>query len=189
MLIPLGILAASSAAGGSYELLETVSLGSSQASIVFSNLASSYASTYQHLQLRATIRSARSSNTAFSILRMNSDTAGNYSNHYLRGNGSTVTSAADPNSSYIHFGDNSAANATSGIYSAVVCDILDPFETSKFKTTRTLSGVLEGGTNFVQLWSGNWRNTNQLTTLTITDFFGANLGAGTRVSLYGLKAS
>ena len=63
MPIPLGVLAVAGAGAapsgpGAYELIETTLLSSAQKQITFSNL-NTYSTTYEHLQIRASIRSNR----------------------------------------------------------------------------------------------------------------------------------
>ena len=188
-MIPIGFLAAAGArAGSDFVLLETATVGAGgSASVVFSNLNANYGSTYKHLQIRFTTRSTRGTDNSFTRMVINTDSAANYSEHAIRGNGSTIQPIGNANVNYVHFGDSPAANASAGVFNAGVCDILDAFNTSKFKTTRTFSGIHGGGLTFVQLWSSNWRSTNAITTLTISDFFSANLAEGSRFSLYGVK--
>lgn len=193
-MIPLGILAASGiqpAAAGSYDLLATEILTSSQASVTFSSLGD-YAADYQHLQIRMTARSTRSSTDSYLHIRFNGDTAYNYSSHYLVGTGSSVVSGGDIaayEDGILDINFLTANTATADSFGASVVDVLDPFETTKYITTRTLSG--QASSNFQQLGlsSGSWRNTASLTSITLDDALGASFAADSRFSLYGLKAS
>jgi hypothetical protein len=176
MLIPLGFWAASAGGGAvasDFDLLETQVLTTAESSVVFSGL-STYAADYQHLQIRMALDSSVNSSIKF---RFNGDTATNYSFHYLEGNGSTAASAAVANHGYGYMGYSFAG------YAGFVTDILDPFETSKYTTTRTLSGTTDGG-NRVYLTSSNWRNTAALTSMQIINESG-NFVTGSRFSLYG----
>jgi hypothetical protein len=179
---------AGAGAAGSFDLLETQVLASPTSSVTFSSL-STYAATYQHLQIRYTTRSARATDSSFTKMIINGDSSANYSEHFMRGNGTSIQAVGNTNVSYIHFGDTPAANATANVFNAGVFDLLDAFETTKFKTTRNFSGVYGGGITYCQLWSGNWRNTNAVSSFTISDFFGANLATGSRFSLYGSKVA
>jgi hypothetical protein len=180
MPITLGILAQSRqapVAAGSYDLLETISLSSSAASVEFTNLAATYGSTYKHLQVRFTCRAASSFTTNGLYSRLNSDSGTNYNGHYLIGTGSSVVSGSTGNVNYALTGIISAATAGAN-------DLLDSFSSSKNKTFRTLSGVLSD--TRIDLHSALWRNTDAVTTWTILAESG-NLVAGTRISLYGIK--
>ena len=184
MLIPLGFLAGSGAGFESdFELIETQTLGSTQASIIFSNLGT-YSSTYKHLQVRALVRDNRAIGVNVLAGRFNGDTGNNYTGHGLVGNGSTVTAFRTSEVDYLHAGLGAGANATSGEYSATVLDILDAYSTSKYKVTRSLTGVAGGPS--VRLYSGLWLNTASITSVTLFDTT-ASLVAGTRISIYGTK--
>ncbi len=188
MPIPLGILAAAgfspAVAGGSYDLLETTVVGGpAVASVEFTNLGQ-YASTYQHLQLRTSLRSSVTGLTnAEVLLQFNTDSGNNYSKHRLYGTGSAVGSQGFASTNGVRFGVTATATSTSN-YAASVSDILDPFE-SKNTTVRTLSGQTDG--NIVELNSGAWLNTASITSLKLLIEVGGNFVSGSRVSLYGVK--
>lgn len=191
MLIPLGFLAASGSAAGSFDLLETTVLTGSQASVEFTNLTTKYASTYQHLQIRATVRDTDNTfDTARLGLRLNGDTSANYSFHGLFSRGSSVTTYANAGESIIRISQDTPTDGkvTSNVYAGIVIDLLDPFETSKFKTVRSLSGFAAGD-SLIALQSGSWRSTNSTTSLTLLSLEGVQLKTGSRFSLYGLKAA
>jgi len=198
MPIPLGVLAVAGAgagpvvAGNAYEWLETTVLTGNQATITFSNLNSTYGSTYQHLQLRMVLRTARSGQTNDTVIfNFNGDGGSNYFYHRLRGNGSSVTSVAATNQARLEVSDAvSAGNTGANIFTPVVMDILDPFETTKNTTIRHLTGQAATtyfGSGDIALWSGAWNNTAALTTITF-DAIGDFL-TGSRFSLYGLRSA
>jgi hypothetical protein len=114
-------------------------------------------------------------------IQFNGDTGTNYSRHELRGNGSSVTSSASANYDYFLFGVWGSAVGAS------VVDLLDPFETTKFKTGKALSGWI--GADGVQLTSGNWRNTAAVTSILVKNQGSETFRIGTRISIYGLKGS
>ena len=188
MPIPLGILAAAGvrpAAGGSYELIETITVGSGgAASVTFSNL-NTYSTTYQHLQIRAVARDSRSQIFAVTNLTLNNDTGNNYADHGLRGNGSSVSSGASTSRANIRF-ENSGN--TAGGFGAAIIDLLDPYE-AKNKTLRILFGRPESGDNVIQLTSGLYMNTAAVSSIKLTPDGGFNYVQGSRFSIYGLKAS
>lgn len=189
MPIPLGILAAAGvrAAGGSYELIETITVGSGgAASVTFSNL-NTYSSTYQHLQIRGVARSNRATFTVDSLnMLVNGSSMTAY--HRLYGNGSSVQSNIDATIAEI-----STNVSASGIFGAFVIDILDPYET-KNKTIRALSGTWSddaGGFSgkTIQLASTFINATTSVSSITLDPTFGSQLVQGSRFSIYGLKAS
>lgn len=184
MLIPLGFLASSGASGATFELLESTVLTGSQAAVEFTNLTTKYAATYQHLQLRMVTRSARNAED-YIYIRFNGDTAANYSEHNLIGDGSVVVSGGGGNTTQMFVGVNASANLTSGLFTGLVTDILDPFETTKNKTIRTLSGM----PRVVGLFSGSYRSTSAVSSITIRNVNGDNFVQFSRFSLYGIKAT
>jgi hypothetical protein len=193
MLIPLGILAGSGGVEGDYELIATEILGSAQSSVVFD--VSTLASTYKHLQIRAAVRStATHSNRVNASLRFNSDSGTNYSAHTLIGTGSSVVSEArvSVNRAERALGDATVptANAAANVFGAIVLDILDPFSTTKAKTTRTLSGQANSSDPRIGFCSGRWGSTAAVTAIELyTDDSGGfyNWAANSRFSIYGIK--
>ena len=187
-MLLLGVVQAQAAGDvslGSYDLLATEILASATSSVTFSSLGD-YAADYQHLQIRMVGRSTTASTGNDEIfMRFNSDTASNYSWHRLNGTGSTVASGAGTSTTYIRAGGVTRNNNTSGMFTAAVIDILDPFETTKYSTTRVLTGH-SGSVNTLELASGNWRNTNALTSIYLAPEANS-WQTGSRFSLYGLK--
>ena len=184
-MLLLGVLAAQAegavAAAGSYDLLETEILTGSQASVTFSSLNSTYGADYQHLQLRAVHLHTSSNGTILG--QFNSDTGSNYRVHALRGNGTAVSSADYGSRTSLVLGVDVPNTTTAA---AMVMDLLDPFNSNKYTTVRSLAGYGSGGN--INLYSGLWLNTNALTTITLSSASG-DFNTGSRFSLYGLKAS
>jgi len=189
MPIPLGILAAAgfiAPSGGSYDLLSTTILTSNQASVTFASLGT-YAADYQHLQIRTTCRIAASNAPMDIVLQFNGDTSSSYSLHLLVGTGSAVLSFAGINQTFIK-GPCIASNslAADGNFGAGVTDILDAFNSSKFTTTRSLTGKTETAAE-IQLFSGSWRNTSSISSIRLFPEQATTLVTGSRFSLYGLR--
>jgi len=190
MLIPFGVFSAAGtgggAAAGSYDLISTTILGSSQASVTFD--VTGLGSTYKHLQLRWTGRSTNASTDSAFVVRFNSDsTTTNYRSHFLYGTGSAVSSADNGGSDtgvYV-YGSLPAANATANIFGAGITDILDPFSSSKNKTVRSLVGQVQSY-NRIALSSGVWLSTSAVTSVAAYTNTGS-WAAGSRLSLYGVK--
>lgn len=160
--------------------LETVRLGGTTASVTFSNV--SQYSDYQHFQIRVAARTDRDAASDNVIIRFNGDSGSNYSIHHLRGSGGSVTSGAGTNETKVVC---RAIGGNSGNFGAVVIDILDPFDTTKNKTVRSLGGY---ATDLVELGSGNWRSTASITSILLDQDVGSNFLSGSRFSLYGIKA-
>ena len=192
MLIPLGVLAASGAGpvGGDYELIETTILGSSAASVTFSSLAT-YASTYKHLQVRVVTRNSRAAEWSGISFRFNADSGTNYSSHFLKGDGVSVSSSATANSNAISNGSLEVAGSgnSADIFSGIIYDILDPYSTAKNKTVRYFGGrgAVSSGDKQILLASGAWRDLSSVTEISLTANPDGNFVAGSRFSLYGIK--
>lgn len=185
--LPLGILALSGAVGGgAYELIESQVLASSAASVTFSSIPQDY----KHLQIRAVIRTDRAASGTNVQAHYNSDTGGNYRFHNLYGTGASVFSNdSGASATRAIYKLAAAASSVANNYSPMVADILDYSSTTKNTTTRVFHGFDDpnfGGSE-VGLQSSVWLNTAALTSITFTDFTAANLGIGTRFSLYGIR--
>ena len=162
----------------SYESIATVTVGSGgSATVSFTSIPA----TYTHLQIRGI---ARADTNVTLGLQFNSDTGNNYSRHYINGNGASVGAGGSANNNSAYVG--TAATATSA-FGANIIDILDYANTNKYKTTRTLSGGDNNGSGFVQFMSGNWRNTNAVTSIDIFQVNGDTLTQYTQFALYGIK--
>jgi hypothetical protein len=139
------------------------------------------------MQLVGAVRSTRGDTDSYYYLQFNGDAGANYNSHYFRGTGSTVNSdnlsGAYPNG-ITDLGALPGATAPASSFGALVIDILDPFETTKFTTTRGLSGQAASYSR-VALTSGVWRNTASVSSITLDDIF-ANFAANSRFSLYGV---
>lgn len=184
----LGFFATAGAgAAGSFDLLQTQILGSSVSSLTFSSLGT-YASTYQHLQVRGVVRLTSAFTERTINMRLNGDTGSNYAYHALYAEGSSVASNAGTSQSKIDLSSTPANNATANAFGAFVIDILDPYETTKYKTTRNLGGNTT--TPQIKLSSGLWMNTASLTSISFQETFSSsNFAIGSRFSLYGIKAA
>jgi hypothetical protein len=174
------------AASSSFVLLETVTLTSAQASVEFANLATKYASTYQHLQVRMVSRATTAASEDNLIMRFNGDSGSNYHYHNLFGTGSAVNSNASGSVTFIQPASMVGSSFTASGYGVNVIDILDPFETTKNTTTKALAGFT-GSLNRVFLSSGAWFNTAALNSISFAN--NGTFASGSRISIYGLKGS
>jgi hypothetical protein len=187
----LGIIASGNYAGAnasSYESIATANGTGSSTAITFSSIPSTYA----HLQIRGVGKTASSSST-FDRLRMtfNSDSAANYSLHEFYTVNGTVYSTATANASAM-YGFNVAFSGTgyTSICGAGVIDILNYANTNMYKTIRGFGGIDVNSTSYdegINFTGGNWRNTNAITSITLTSPSG-NWTTATSFALYGVKS-
>jgi hypothetical protein len=190
-LSALGIFSAAGAGGGvslsDYELISTQVLGTATPSVTFSSLGD-YSSTYKHLQIRFTGRTATSQYAQEFTLRFNGVSSSSYSWHFLRGDGSSVASTGGSTQNAMFVGQFSSALSATNNYGSGVVDILDAYSTTKNKTVRGLSGIVDSGLTRMTFYSGLFQSTNATSSLTIySQNFSDNINAGSRFSLYGLK--
>jgi hypothetical protein len=126
------------------------------------------------------------SSTGLGSIRINGVTTSSYGSHTVNGRGDQVRSAA--NSSWNAILNNVAiplAQSTANAFSGTVIDVLD-FQNAggtKKPTIRTFSGV-HIGDPYVILASGMLDSQTAVNSVT---FFGWDLAAGSRLSLYGIR--
>lgn len=189
----LGIIASSQTASTltAFESIATTTLGSDTATITFSSIPS----TYQHLQIRIMAKNAFTTNRGVSLsrMRMNSDTASNYSYHRLTGDGATAAASGGATQTYIYFMDTNGFGASdNSTFATGIIDIHDYASTTKNKTVRSFSGVNQNSATAseqsIGLESGLWISTSAITRLDITSG-GGNWKTGSTFALYGIKGA
>jgi hypothetical protein len=146
--------------------------------------------TYEHLQLRISARSTRTSSTGWVRLGPNGDTStGNKSHHRMQGFGnggsSGVTDASTSSLIFYHMPSDYDADAVT--YGSMVIDILDYANTNKYTTFQQVSGWAGQGADYAVFGSGLWAATTTMTSITLdsTDAW----TRGSEFTLYGLNSS
>lgn len=174
-------------AGADFESIATVTVGSGGASeIEFTSIPG----TYQHLQIRYVAKTNRSGNNQDNVVvRLNADSASNYSWHWLYGDGGSAAAAAGSSTNNANVTFVNSTNTTTSAFGVGVIDILDYASTSKTKTIRAFSGYDINGSGFVAVCSGNWRNTGDaVTTIKLIPGNGSSIVQHSTAALYGIKA-
>jgi len=172
----------------SYQSIATSIVGSGGASYVeFTSIPS----TFQHLQIRATGKAINS--TAFAkdiLLQFNSDNSNNYSRHQITGGRGGTAAGNGANINHIPVGTFNDNAFSSSFFSSFICDIIDYTNTNKYKTVRSITGYDVNNSTYgdTKLFSGAWRNTNQITSikLFIDD---RNIDQSSHFALYGIKGA
>ena len=174
---------------GATFFIQRVTATGGEVSLSFTSIPS----TYKHLQIRGISRDTASGGNPFTQkLQFNSDTAANYSSHYIStdiGYSPSVTAFSNTSVTYNLLNRSSAsADATSGVFGGAIIDILDYSSTSKAKTIRAFLGVDSNNTinNFITLESGAWYSTSAINRIDILCGF-SGFAAGTTFALYGFK--
>jgi hypothetical protein len=173
----------------SFESIATTVVGAGGvADITFSSIPS----TYTHLQIRCIARGTSGSVTDNWILQLNGDTAANYSQHFLYGNGaSTSASGLGANVSAPNMGLLPSNSNLANAFSATVVDILDYKNTNKYKTLRSSSGYDGNGSDgYVFLFSTNWRSNSAVTSIKVKPIAShGNFAQYSSFALYGIKGA
>jgi hypothetical protein len=147
-------------------------------------------STYKHLQIRAISKTNRSDNNDAMVIQVGNgsvDTAANYNNHNLYGDGSGANAGANdtPGSGLLIW--LIAGNNSSNAWAGTITDLLDYANTDKYKTARTLLGYDNNGNGIVGLSSGAWRSTSAINTIKIIPKYGTSFNQYSSFALYGIK--
>ena len=166
--------------------IQMVSVGAAGASTIS---FTSIPSTYKHLQIRQISRTDRAVGITYLKMQFNSAAGTAYSYHAVIGDGSTASTDKTTNDAWISLLRSTGTSATSGIFGAMVIDILDYADVNKYKTTRTLGGADLNGSGEIVLQSGLWRSSNAITSITFTDATGSNFVQYTQFGLYGIKGA
>jgi hypothetical protein len=169
------------AATNSYESIATANGTGASGTVSFTSIPS----TYKHLQVRLLSRSD-SAGLNQVYIQFNSDTAGNYSSHLFLGDGASASASATANATRMSVSLQGGASTAANIYGGAVVDILDYQDTNKFKTLRGLGGADANGSGYVWYSSGNWRNTNAISSIQIIAENG-NFLTPSSFALYGIK--
>ena len=187
----VGIIASSggAAAGGAYESIATVTASTTQSSLTFSSIPSTYA----HLEIRGIARDTIADNGAVNIkLQFNSDTGSNYTRHDLRGDGTNATgNGGTAQDSITLISGSMGDSATASTFGASIITIADYASTTRNKTVRAFCGSdanTASGNFLMSLSSGLWLNTAAITSITMLPGQTA-FKAGTTFALYGIKGA
>jgi hypothetical protein len=161
-------------------LIQRTTLTSTQTSITFSSIPS----TYKSLQIRANVLCA--ANLTFRIKLNGDTTAANYSRHHLSGNGATVAAGGAANSTA--FIPLLVVTGTVATYPNVfITDIHDYASITKNKTVRSISGSdKNAASGSIELDSGAWFSTAAVTSVTIDIDGTSTFSSGTTFALYGM---
>ncbi len=182
---PGGVGAASAASNSvtpydGYESISTVIVGSGGSSTVS---FTSIPGTYTHLQLRAIARSGTTGESG--MITFNSDTGANYSRHYLIGTGTATASGAGTSANNIDILYINSSSSTANVFATNVLDILDYANTNKYKTVKLLAGADQNGSGAIGLYSGSWRSTSAITSITITP--SSSIAQYSTFELFGIR--
>ena len=169
------------------EAIETIYLEADAASVTTATLPT----TYEHLQIRASLRGPRAG-TQQVYFRPNSDSTAIYYYKYMTAYGTTNGSDGRfTGYPYFNLLDVPYVDSNAAAYGTLIIDILDYRNTNKNTTvnwTTGMNGITGTNPNRVVFGSGVWDSTVAVTTLnflTISDGF----SRGSSFTVYGLNSS
>lgn len=157
-----------------YVALATTTLSGTDSQIDFSSIPA----TYRDLIVVVT-GELDSANTPDVALRLNADSS-NYSQVYMRGNGST-TSSGTYSAIYL----NSASTWSSGRRYNHIVQIMDYAQTDKHKTVLARGNWAGGDVNAT---ASRWASTSAVNSVSVLVSGAGNFAIGSTFSLYGIEA-
>jgi hypothetical protein len=169
------------AAGSTYTPIATTTLGSSQTTVTFSSISSSYTD----IVIVASIKTAVPAYQP--ILRFNSDSGSNYSATAVAGNGSSATSGRHTNQNGIYVNPGAGTGGTVGNFMPWIISVQNYSNTTTYKTAIARFNNPDG---IVNALVGMWRNTAAINTISLTAESGSgDFQTGSTFTLYGIAAA
>jgi hypothetical protein len=188
----LGIIASSNQQGrgtavGSYDALAAITVPSGGlSSISFAGIPVGY----RQLQFRILARTTSGTATNWMGMQFNGDSSNSYGLHQFVGFGSgTPSSGYNGLASLAIIERLAGGGAASGVFGAIIVDILNYSSTTKTKTVRSLGGVdSNSGTTAGSIYyeSNLWNNTSAISSVVLSVETG-NFAQNSTVALYGVK--
>ena len=166
----------------SYTHIETIELGSSQASITFSSISQDF----DDLVIKSSTRSARTAQTDEFEIRPN-NVSGNNTSIYL-GATSGSSSFSFSSSSKIFIGSSPGASATANSFSSNTCYISNYTSSNAKRISADGASLRFGDPTNLFIFAGLWDNTSAITSLVLLSVNGQDFVSGSTFSLYGVTA-
>ena len=162
-----------------YEPIATTTLASAAASYTFSSIPA----TYTDLVL---VLNSIADSTAFHIYaQFNSDTATNYSQTIVYGDGTSALSTRESSQNQARYSYGAAVRTTSP--TTTIITILNYANTTTFKTSLARNNRASDGVDaIVSLWR---KTPEAINTIKIYNSAAANFAIGSTFTLYGIKAA
>jgi hypothetical protein len=159
-----------------YEPIATTTLGSAASSITFSSISSAYT------DLRIVLTTTGMAASTYLGLYCNGDTAANYSNTWIKGDGASATSSSNSNSTYFVFAQT-PSSTTIGSLSTI--DIFS-YAGSTYKTMLTTNSNDLNGSGGVTYGVALYRSTSAINSVTLRNNNTQNFNVGTTATIYGI---
>ena len=167
-----------------YEPIATTTLGSTQASYTFSSISGSYTDLILILSGYGTADDVPTCQVGNGSV----DTGTNYSTTYISGNGTTASSGRYATQSFIRIQSQSGVGTTSSHIGSYITHFMNYSNTTTYKTVLCRANQNSGSYPATEADVNTWRSTSAINTIKISPYAGS-LGAGTMLTLYGIKAA
>lgn len=164
---------------GTYTLINSSTLGSTQSSVTFSSIPA----TYTDLVLVCSIIATASTSAN---IQFNGDTASNYSYTVLDSDGTTASSNKQNNVTGIQLAGWSSNLGSSTNPSPAIVHINDYSNTTTYKTGVVRSSAYGSSSSCVDLFIGMWRSTAAINSIKIN---ASSFATGSTFKLYGIEAA
>ena len=159
-----------------YTPIATQTLGSAAASVTFSSISGTYT------DLIIVYNGKFASANGQIALQFNGDTATNYSDIELGGNGTTAFSTKNTSQARMLLGYSASAN----VDNMAVLQIMNYSNATTYKTAIARNAGAGGN---VSANVGLWRSTAAITSVLVFCYNSINFVAGSTFTLYGIKAA
>ena len=158
-----------------YTPIATQTLASNTTSVTFNSIPN----TYTDLIL---VVNAKTTSTSWGAFQVNGDTANNYSQTVVTGNGTSAVSSRNSTQPYAFITYNTGPGASDFDYNAII-NFMNYSNTTTFKTMLSRANRASGG---VEASTNLWRSTVAITS--ITYLANNSMVTGSTFTLYGIKA-
>lgn len=170
------------------EFIEKTELGSDTSSVSFTSIPA----TYQHLQIRASVRDTASAYVESIYVQLGGasdspvDTGSNYTYNYIDVDGTSETGTGATGNTNILLGKAVAASATSQIFSGLFINILDYANANKSTTVQSFleAPVTSGSNARMRFTAGLWTDLEAVQTIKL--IANVNFATHSVFTLYGL---
>ena len=171
------------------EAIATQYLEADAATVTFDDIPS----TYEHLQLRMSVRDTVATDTASIFIRLGDsahtpvDTGANYTRFHITGAGSAESAGTGWGNTEIWLGKASGGTARGAEYGTLIIDILDYANANKNTTVTGLVGV----PTYLTFRAGLWLDTSVVNAIQMlpTGPAASTFARGSEFTLYGLNSA
>lgn len=168
-------------AGATYEPIATTTLGSANNAFTFSSIPSTYT------DLRIVIRGSAASGDVIPAIRFNGDTGTNYSDTFIRGNGTAASSGRNTSRDFIGATTGASIQVAYANIGMLIIDVFS-YAGSTNKTALIQVAFDQNGYGDAGRIVGLWRSTSAINSVTIYSRL-QDWATGSMATLYGIKAA